>query len=322
MLGRASRWDEFADFVVVEATTGTVPQMLAANMRQHHEEGHKKFLFGTSLSGRSYCSGFVPLYDFGGREVGELIYMDDISEAKAAMLTTMEVMAGVFVVTAGILLGFFYLFLKRLEENLASARNDLMISHQHLEIEAEELKQTKDGLSEEIEQREVVEVQLQRHVLELEQAKQAAVTTMKDAQSAKKRAEQSERALRVNEQRYRALFEQSPDGILIADIQTRKFKYANPVVCTMLGYTESELKKMTVDDMHPKEAMDYIGSEYDAQAKGEKRFAESIPCLKKDGTRVYADINTVKMLVDGQMCEIGFFREVSEQGAPGSEEQT
>ena len=311
MLERESRWDDFANFVVVETTAGTVPPTLAANMEQHRDEAHKKFLFGTSHSERSYRSGFVPLFDFGGREVGELIYMDDVSDAEAAMLTAMEVTAAVYVVTGGILLGFFYLFLKRVEENLASTRNSLELSYKQLEQETEELKQTKDGLSEEIEQRGVIETQMQRNVFELEQAKQTALTMMKDAQSAKRRAEQSEQALRVNEQRYRALFEQSPDGILIAVIQTKKFRYANPVMCTMLDYTESELKKMAVEDIHPKEALDYISSEYDAQARGQKRFAETIPCLRKDGTRMYADIYTIKMLMDGQMCEIGFFREVS-----------
>ena len=319
MLGRESRWDEFADFVVVEATTGTVPPALAANMKQHREDDHKKFLFGTSLAGRSYRSGFVPLFDFGGREVGELIYMDDVSQAEAAMLRAMEVTAGVYLVTGGILLGFFYLLLKHLEETLASARNSLELSNKQLEQETAELKQAKNGLSEEIEQREVIEVQLQRNVLELEQAKQAAVTMMEEAQSAQRRAEQSEQALRANEQRYRALFEQSPDGILVADIQTRKFKYANSVMCTMLGYTESELKEMAVKDIHPQGALDYISSEYDAQARGQKRFAETIPCLRKDGSRMYADIYTVKMLLNGQMGEIGFFRDVSKRRAPAEE---
>ncbi len=85
----------------------------------------------------------------------------------------------------------------------------------------------------------------------------------------------------------------------------------------MLGYSESELKKLAVNDIHPQEALDYISSEYDAQARGQKRFAQTIPCLRKDGSRMYADIYTVKMLVDGQMCEIGFFRDVSERVGHG-----
>ena len=82
----------------------------------------------------------------------------------------------------------------------------------------------------------------------------------------------------------------------------------------MLGYTEAELRDMTVEDIHPKEALAYVTSEYDAQGRGEKTFAENVPCLRKNGTTMYADINTIKMLVDGQNCEIGFFRNVFKQG--------
>ena len=314
MLGRESHWEKFADFVVVEATTGKIPYALTEKMKQHHQKKHEKFLFAVLLSGRRYRSGFVPLFDAGGREVGEIIYMDDVSEAEAALQISVAVTAGVYVVIATGLFGFSYLFLRRLEDSLVSARSSLEIANKQLEEEASELKQTEEELTEEIEQRRVIEEQLQRNVLELEQARQEALAMMKDAQSARSQSEQSEQALRAGEQRYRALFEQSPDGILIADIETGKLKYGNPAICAMLGYSEAELKKMAVKDIHPKEALDYITSEYNAHARGEKKFAENVPCLRKDGTTTYADINTIKMLVDGKSCEIGFFRNVSRGG--------
>ena len=317
MLGRQSQWEQFANFVVVEATTGTVPPALAETMKQHLEAKHKKFLFGVSFAKRKYRSGFVPLFDAGGREVGEIIYMDDTTEEEASLQTVVVATAGIYLVISTALFGFFYLFLGRLEYSLVSARNSLEIANKQLEEETTSLKQTKEELTEEIEQRTLIEDKLQRKVFELEQAKQTALMMMKDAQQARSHAEQSRQDLRVSEQRYRDLFEASPDGILIADIRTREFKYANPAICAMLGYTEAELKNMTVEDIHPKEALDYVTSEYNAQARGEKTFAENVPCLRKDGTTMYANINTIKMLVDGQRCEIGFFRTVSKQGLRG-----
>lgn len=315
MLGRDSNWDQFEDFVVVEATTGTIPNVLAANMEKHHKQEHEEFLFSVLLDGQRYRSGFVPLFDAGDREVGEIIYMDDVTETAAALQTSLAVTTGVYVIIATLLFGFFYLLLGRLEDSLEQARTGLETANKQLEAEAEELKQAKDDLTEEVEQRAVIEHQLQRNIFELEQAKQEALRMMQDAQAAERRAGQSQQALQASEQRYRALFEQSPDGILIADIETAKFKYANPAICKMLGYTEAELKNMAVADIHPKDALDYIAAEYDAQARGEKAFAESVPCLKKDGTTMHADVNTIKMLVDGQNCEIGFFRNVSQRSA-------
>ena len=67
----------------------------------------------------------------------------------------------------------------------------------------------------------------------------------------------AEEALRESEERYRALFEYTTEGILVADIETRVFKYANPAICRMLGYSEGELTLMCVSDIHPKESLAY-----------------------------------------------------------------
>ena len=119
--------------------------------------------------------------------------------------------------------------------------------------------------------------------------------------------------LRESEARYKTLFESSPDGILIADVKTRRFQYANAAACAMLGRTEEELRNFHVDDIHPKESLDYVLSEFEAQARGEKTLSEDIPCLRKDGTVFYADVNAVKCLVDAKECNIGFFRDVTKR---------
>ncbi|HEX7399721.1 MAG TPA: EAL domain-containing protein [Candidatus Limnocylindrales bacterium] len=53
----------------------------------------------------------------------------------------------------------------------------------------------------------------------------------------------AEQAMRESEERYRALVEQSADGILVSD-QTRRYVVANPAICRMLGYTRDELLSM------------------------------------------------------------------------------
>lgn len=119
--------------------------------------------------------------------------------------------------------------------------------------------------------------------------------------------------LRESEEKYRALFEASADGILIADIETKTFKYANPAMGRMLGYSTEELENMAVTDIHPEDSLDSVVSEFLAQAKGEKVLAEDIPCIKKDGTIICTDISTAKAMVDGSECNIGFFRDTTER---------
>jgi two-component system sensor histidine kinase/response regulator len=81
----------------------------------------------------------------------------------------------------------------------------------------------------------------------------------------------------------------------------------------MLGYTEEELRQMNVADIHPKGALDHVISEFEAQARGEKALSPNIPCLRKDGRTIYADINTTSVLIDGRKCNVGFFTDISER---------
>lgn len=120
-------------------------------------------------------------------------------------------------------------------------------------------------------------------------------------------------ALKESEARYRTLVEASVDGILTADLETRKFRFANPAICRMLGYTAEELTGLGVEDIHPKDALPAVIAEFEAQARGEKTLAAGLPCLRKDGTVFYADINTARTTIDGRDYNLGLFRDITER---------
>ncbi len=119
--------------------------------------------------------------------------------------------------------------------------------------------------------------------------------------------------LRVSEKRYRSLFQCAGEGILIADLKAKKFRYANKAICGFLGYSEDELKQIGVADIHPEKDLKYVISEFEKQARGEKILASDIPCLRKDGVTVYADINTTALTIDGAECNVGFFSDITER---------
>ena len=119
--------------------------------------------------------------------------------------------------------------------------------------------------------------------------------------------------LRMSEKRYRELFQYAGEGILIADLKAKKFRYANKAICGFLGYSEDELKQMGVADIHPEKDLEYVISEFEKQSRGEKILASDIPCLRKDGVTVYADINTTAVTIDGAECNVGFFSDITER---------
>jgi len=124
---------------------------------------------------------------------------------------------------------------------------------------------------------------------------------------------QAEEALRESEARYRALFENTAEGILIADIKTKKFMYANPAQCRILGYTRDELTQMSVNNIHPPRDLEWVLSEFMAQARGDKIVSLNVPCLRKDGTILYVDISTTMIVIDGKECNVGFFSDITER---------
>ena len=123
----------------------------------------------------------------------------------------------------------------------------------------------------------------------------------------------TEATLRESEIRYRTLFQASSDGILIADFETKAFKYANPAACRLLGYSVTELTTMDIAAIHPKTDLPRVMAEFEAQARGDKTLAADLPCLRKDGTTVYADVIASAMTIDGRVCNVGFFRDITER---------
>ncbi len=120
-----------------------------------------------------------------------------------------------------------------------------------------------------------------------------------------------EAELKDSEERYRSLFENAAEGILVADAETKKFLYANPAVCEMLGYSQSELVKLSIYDIHPEDKLEHVVSEFESQAGGEESLANDIPCSRKDGRIVYADVNAATIILDGSKCNVGFFTDIT-----------
>ncbi|MEN8005712.1 MAG: PAS domain S-box protein [Candidatus Krumholzibacteriota bacterium] len=170
-------------------------------------------------------------------------------------------------------------------------------------------------LKDEIGVREQAEAEIQKYSDSLETAVQERTSELVAANKELSREmterEAAEEALRESEERHRTLFEGAAEGILVADIETQGFKYANLAICKMLGYTLEELNGMSISDIHPPESLENVIAEFEAQARGEKTIASGLPCLRKDGTIIYVDISTTSMLMDDRKCNVGFFSDIT-----------
>jgi PAS domain S-box-containing protein len=123
---------------------------------------------------------------------------------------------------------------------------------------------------------------------------------------------ETEEALKESEAKFKAIFNESTDGMLLTEVETRRFFMRNPKLCQMLGYTEEELMRMGIDDIHPKEDLPFIIEQFERQAKGEIKLAAGLPVKRKDGSIFYADISVSPITLAGGKYLIGSFRDITE----------
>lgn len=123
----------------------------------------------------------------------------------------------------------------------------------------------------------------------------------------------AEKELAESEERYRLLFQNAAEGILLVDVETMEFKLANKAMYNMFGYSEKELLKLKIKDLHPKESQNFVENDFKSLAMGEKNFTEDIPCLRKDGTIFYANIYNAIIYIDDRKHNIGFFTDITQQ---------
>jgi len=122
----------------------------------------------------------------------------------------------------------------------------------------------------------------------------------------------SEEALRESEERLKAIFENAKEGILVVDVETKRFINANIMICQMLGYSCEEIKKLGVSDIHPEEDLPFVIEQFEKLSRRELAVANKIPLKRKDGTVFYADINSSPFKLAGKHFMAGFFKDITE----------
>jgi len=120
-------------------------------------------------------------------------------------------------------------------------------------------------------------------------------------------------ALEQSEEKFRTLFDNATDGIMLADLETKKQYMANKKICKMLGYSLEEILNLSAMDLHPEKDMPWIMEMFEKQASGEISLIENIPVKRKDGTVFYADINTSPVNIGGKSYNLGIFRDITER---------
>jgi PAS domain S-box-containing protein len=123
----------------------------------------------------------------------------------------------------------------------------------------------------------------------------------------------AEEMLRKSEERFRLIFDNAIDGVLLISLDNQKIDSANKSMSQMLGYPLEELKKLGSADIHPQEDLSYVDKQIEIQSNDGLAPARDLPMRRKDGSVFYANVRGAPIVLSGKKYLMGIFRDITEQ---------
>lgn len=135
---------------------------------------------------------------------------------------------------------------------------------------------------------------------------------------------QMEVALRTSEEQSRRIFEQFPIGIVLFCTQTQNFVKVNPAICTLLGYSESELIQRNFSEItYPEDLTKNVKTREKLYQGEALSFTEEIRCIKKNGELLWTNLTLTTLCdSDGKIVyEMGMVEDISQRKKSEEEKQ-
>jgi PAS domain S-box-containing protein len=124
---------------------------------------------------------------------------------------------------------------------------------------------------------------------------------------------QSEEALRESEEKYRQLFENESDAVMIFDAETLRFEDANRATLNLYGYSKEEFLTLTVVDVSAEKEKTRVAVK---KVKSGELGGNLVPLRyfkRKDGSVFPGEINAGNFISKGRKKIIGAVRDITER---------
>ena len=123
----------------------------------------------------------------------------------------------------------------------------------------------------------------------------------------------AEKALRESEENFKAIAENANDGIMIW-VRAGVHVYANKQATEIMGYSASELRKITIEDLTLPEEVKKIKERYRMIVEGEDfpvRFENVL--IRKDGKPIPIETTSARTTWLGEPADLVIFRDITER---------
>jgi PAS domain S-box-containing protein len=133
--------------------------------------------------------------------------------------------------------------------------------------------------------------------------------------------QQTQLALRASEELYRAVVEQTSDGIVLVDVDNKALLQTNAAYQKMIGYTAAELLQLKADDISALESttIDLIIQEI---LTAQNCFRGEVPHRHKDGFLVWCEVNASNIFYGDRQVICVVVRDITERRRAEAEIQS
>lgn len=194
--------------------------------------------------------------------------------------------------------------LKKLADELNATNQQLKAANQQLSSTDQQLRASNQQLRAHEQQLCAANQQLRATEQQLRASNQQLRMETSEYKRAMEELKESEESLRV-------ILDSANDGILITDMEARKFYIGNKAICKMLGYSLEEIQKLGIMNIHPKKDLPWIMEAFEKQSRGKLAISADIPVKRKDNSIFYAAINVNPVTITGKRYTMGIFRDVT-----------
>jgi PAS domain S-box-containing protein len=128
---------------------------------------------------------------------------------------------------------------------------------------------------------------------------------------------QAEITLKESEMRFKVLFDDAPDAMLLADPETGKIIDANITACRLFKKQKHELIGLYQYELHPAQNEDYSKNTFKEHFENTKQNEKNEPFENKiccsDGSEIPVEIIGQAIHLDGKSLMLGTFRDITER---------
>ncbi len=137
-LRKTSDWGQFEHFVISSHTMEAIPKELSEHIRFTPIQ-YGKPVFEFKSDDHVYKGGFLPLQDKGGRYLGDIVALLDVTDMRTLQSQMSTTLAGLSTVIVTVLFVLFYIYVHRIEEKLAERHSSLQTEIQQRKQSAKEV---------------------------------------------------------------------------------------------------------------------------------------------------------------------------------------